>query len=191
MVGVAFVLGVLSLPPVHWSLLGCIRGEPFYRGRPASYWRADIMACEPHMGFVCFLVDGSRFPPQTLTVDWIRRLSRPTLLVLQWVQRWDVEKLGEFLDPPPPMQECDPSAVPVLMALLGDPDPNVRYFAVQKLANLGGAARPALPILRGMAGDRAEIAPAIELTPAPTVAAVVRDALRRIDPDTSTPETQP
>src|SRR5205823_12329398 len=34
--------GVLGLPGVHWRLIGWARGEPFYRGRPATYWSAVL-----------------------------------------------------------------------------------------------------------------------------------------------------
>src|SRR5437667_138733 len=36
------LLGVLALPAVHWRLIGWWRGEPFYQGRPASYWAAEL-----------------------------------------------------------------------------------------------------------------------------------------------------
>src|SRR4051812_26669562 len=43
----AAVLLVLALPAVHWRLVGWARGEPFFDGRPASYWRREVARCEP------------------------------------------------------------------------------------------------------------------------------------------------
>src|SRR5437763_15710605 len=40
------LLGVLALPGVHWRLVGWWRGEPFYDGRPASYWSSAIADCQ-------------------------------------------------------------------------------------------------------------------------------------------------
>src|SRR5436309_11657235 len=39
-------LGVLALPGVHWRLYGWARGEPFYDGRPTSYWRGLVIRGE-------------------------------------------------------------------------------------------------------------------------------------------------
>ena len=36
------LVGVLALPGVQWRLIGWAKGEPFYRGRPASYFARDI-----------------------------------------------------------------------------------------------------------------------------------------------------
>src|SRR5262245_47664061 len=41
-VGTLAVLGLLASPAVYWRVCGWARGEPFWRGRPASYWREQI-----------------------------------------------------------------------------------------------------------------------------------------------------
>jgi hypothetical protein len=41
-------VGVLALPGVHWRLIGWWRGEPFWRGRPASFYARSIRSWYPH-----------------------------------------------------------------------------------------------------------------------------------------------
>ena len=36
---VVAMAAVLAVPAVHWRLVGWARGEPFFGGRPASWWR--------------------------------------------------------------------------------------------------------------------------------------------------------
>jgi hypothetical protein len=43
-------IGLLALPAVHWPLLGWLRGEAFYRGRPTSYWQREVARLEPYCG---------------------------------------------------------------------------------------------------------------------------------------------
>jgi hypothetical protein len=42
LLALAAVLGTLAMPGVHWRLIGWVRGEPFWRGRPASYYADRI-----------------------------------------------------------------------------------------------------------------------------------------------------
>jgi hypothetical protein len=35
-----------SLPPVYWRVVGWAKGEPFYRGRPTSWWRNECREYE-------------------------------------------------------------------------------------------------------------------------------------------------
>jgi hypothetical protein len=36
--------GLFSLPAVYWRVIGRVKGEAFYKGRPTSYWRDAILA---------------------------------------------------------------------------------------------------------------------------------------------------
>ena len=36
------VLAIFSLPPVYWRVVGWVKGEAFYQGRPTSYWAGRI-----------------------------------------------------------------------------------------------------------------------------------------------------
>jgi hypothetical protein len=149
---------VLLHPAVHWRLYGWERGEPFWRGRPACYWREqigrlDISASDQGMFQLwtgCFeLCYGRPLPgtPVERALDWF---ERTTGLALPSGPR-ALTKVGPG----------DPAAVPVLVALLGDPDPRVRAYAADELGVLGvnyPATRAAvLPALRRVLGDRGEL----------------------------------
>src|SRR6266511_3969450 len=34
---------VLYVPALHWGLIGLVRRESFFHGRPTSYWRLELM----------------------------------------------------------------------------------------------------------------------------------------------------
>ena len=42
MLTVLVAVAILSLPPVHWRLIGWVKGEAYYQGRPTSYWDGEI-----------------------------------------------------------------------------------------------------------------------------------------------------
>jgi hypothetical protein len=184
LLALAALAGAVAVPAVHWRLIGWAKWEPFYRSRPASYWRAEIAACD-----VTSLV-GPRWenlpspvPPPPLP----GLLERVMIRVRLWLAvqlNWPLRLPLPFATP---LSDADPSAVPVLMTLLPDPEPKVRYYAVKTLGSLGATARPALPALRGMVKDRAEVYPRI------TVADTVPVALYRIDtpPVTASPPGRP
>jgi hypothetical protein len=65
--------------------------------------------------------------------------------------------------------------VRVLLALLDDTDPKVRYFAAQRLGWLEAAAAPALPALRAAVGDGAEVMDGL------TVGDAAAETVRRIE----------
>jgi hypothetical protein len=153
----AALLFVLALPGVHWRLYGWCRGEPFYRGRPSSYWRSAIAACEIRWSFFSLATSGGDrglLPP---VQDMI---LIPRLDPVERFRQWLAENLNQpnlAAKPVAPFVECDASAVPVLIALLGDRDPQVRCFAAQTLGSLNGDAREAVPALRDLASDRTHV----------------------------------
>jgi HEAT repeat len=156
-------LVVLALPPVHWRLYGWARGEPFYQGRPASYWSAEIAACEAgELKIVCgttVVCEPDRGPTMLLIV-------RPSLLdrTRQRVAiKLDLPRLAGNLDNRWQLTDGDSAALPVLAALLADPAPQVRYYAVQCITNLHEAGRPALPNLQALAGDKGEVFPGMSV----------------------------
>jgi hypothetical protein len=113
-------------------LYGRLRGEAFYRGRPTSYWKAE-------------LIDGQV------------SCAGPYADVPHWVQRapsgW-AELIGRTTGSTPlswpdvtPLLQRDPAAAPVLIDLLHDGDPGVRLFAAFVLENLGEQANVAAPAL--------------------------------------------
>ena len=80
------LLGVLALPGVHWRLIGWWRGEPFYQGRPASYYAACLRT---HFG-----IPG---PAEA----WVRAHAGDSVADVYW-HRSD------------PLRDADAAAVPVL-----------------------------------------------------------------------------
>lgn len=62
----AFVLlllagGTLSLPAVHWRLIGWWRGEAFYQGRPTSWWARQLKRDEPQLPPILnYIADGQQ-----------------------------------------------------------------------------------------------------------------------------------
>src|SRR5262245_19135186 len=126
----------LSLPPVHWRLIGWCCGEAFYAGRPVSFHRplCDV-SLGPRPG-CCSVCDPD---------DWPR-------------VRWFFgDRAAEWLRPGPnPLFQGDPAAVPVLLALLRDPDWEIRIAAADCLARVAPAAKACLPLLHSYQAKCAE-----------------------------------
>src|SRR5437763_129674 len=107
------LVGVLALPSVHWRLIGWWRGEPFWRGRPASWYAGRIRNA------YTILPNGETLP----------RLGTPPE---SWVrQHWSDAAADVVWGGPPPFpsdgdERPDIDALPVLIALMGDPDTRVR-----------------------------------------------------------------
>jgi hypothetical protein len=119
---------VLALPPAHWRLIGSWRGEPFYNGRPASFYR-PLVHVENLPKLVCL---GPLVPD-----EWPVIRSVFGDQIADWLQG-DRRQLFNR----------DPAAVPMLTALLRDPDWDVRLAAMWWLGHIEPAAEPALPGLR-------------------------------------------
>jgi hypothetical protein len=97
---IALLAAVLMHPLVYWPLVGRLRGEPFWRGRPASSAAARIPA---------------RHRPATRAGRWIRN----------HLPRWWMSILEGDGD----LAFDDPGAVPVLRARLRHPDRAVSWAA--------------------------------------------------------------
>lgn len=124
------LLGAAALaliPDARWRVVGWVRGESFYAGRPTRYW-SERVAAWMHPGS-----DGTPADGQERT-DPLRLLDRR----------------GEVA--PPFGQPPDPAAVPVLRELLRDEDRQVCLFACQALARLGPQAEPAVAALANLLG---------------------------------------
>jgi hypothetical protein len=128
------LLGVLALPGVHWRLVGWWRGEPVYRGRPASFYADTIRSCFPYGSLLVART-------QTPSEQWVRRFLPDCAADLVW-------------GGPPPFEEPpDASAVPVLLALMADADPAVRYRAVWAVDITVDPPPSVVPALVGMLDD--------------------------------------
>jgi hypothetical protein len=174
---VAF-LGALALPGVHWRLTGWVKGEPFYQGRPATYWRDAVARCEVYevciTGDIVFPVDEPRGPKM--------HFGRKPNVMERSAQFLENVRDGWWgwydFDVPPFPHNPGAEAIPVLTVLLADPEPKVRYFAADllwryKREELG----PAFPALRRLRSDGAPV------SATQSVKDAVRRSLRTIDPD--------
>jgi hypothetical protein len=158
--------GVLTLPGVHWPVIGWARGEPFYRARPASYWASELRH--------------ARFGEGTESV-MRSSVCRPAGPFPRFL-----ELLGcpiELEDMPRdrlPYTRGDSAAIAVLTHLLDHGDPYVQFMAVWGLKEAGPPAWPAIPKLVRLA-DRSAWR---EGMLAVSLADLARQALRHIDPET-------
>lgn len=124
------VVLLVPLASAALEIASCVRaflsGEAFFNGRPTSYWSRELSH------WFTLPVSGAN---QTFTGIWLR-----------WPTRWEgwCNELGigellshrsaELWQDGFPLSEGDLSAVPVLLQLLPDPDPNIRCIAVLGLA---------------------------------------------------------
>jgi hypothetical protein len=161
---VAAALVVLTLPAVRWPLVGKWRGEPFYEGRPVSYWSAAVEPLSSHYKLFGPAAEIECYAPDCLFPALRRRLGLvvPTRLLAD----------GEV-----PLGQGDPAAVPVLRALLREPDEQAQGYAAWALARVGPAAADAVPELRELAGRK----------PRDFLASMGQSALRYIEAGTPAP----
>jgi hypothetical protein len=100
------LLGVLALPGVHWRLIGWAKGEPFYQGRPASYWASE---CQHYIVIGTWEAGATR--------RYTYRIEGPKFL---WWVKWRLGYKPSFrkiaaVDEP--FAQADSTAVPFLKAL--------------------------------------------------------------------------
>lgn len=113
----ALLAAALLFPPSRYVLFGLLRREPFYRGRPASYWSAEIQA-------------------------WKHRVDRPPRGI-----DYLADYLPFGVKSKPDVLAGGPAAVPVLVRLLHSEDVGVRGEAAAALGNLGLMGEAAIPEL--------------------------------------------
>jgi hypothetical protein len=166
---------VLIVFGVHWQLYGWIMGEPFWQGRPLSYWRheldgfAILVSDFGSNGQSCYLLPdddncglswNDRLPLGGYRVDYVwpsgsfmkERVARVARCVgLRW--RPDSHEPAKFGN--------DPRSFPLLVALLSDPLPKIRGFAANELGQIAICHPEFSPnitgILHAAASDTAEL----------------------------------
>jgi hypothetical protein len=154
---------VLALPVCHWGLIGLLKRESFYNGRPTSYWSQQIRAyCEfrfsdqPKAKITLWFEDfkyllGLPVPaaPPLCLGPVERDNCRAELMVLRQVAAERGSRLEKFIVLQFVNSEFgDPAAVPVLIELLRDADEFVRLYATRLLGTISPAASSAVPELR-------------------------------------------
>jgi HEAT repeat protein len=142
------VLGTLGIPAVHWRLYGWIRREPFYQGRPASYFAAEIKR---------FFVAPGEGRPASSAEEWGRVHLPPRVAYALWgdvlppfdIGGWKISGMEVVMIHYPPAP--DPDSLPVLLALAGDSDARVQWCAAACLLHFEGkGVEPAVPSLMRM-----------------------------------------
>src|SRR5262245_37906529 len=194
--GFALVVA-FAFPGVRWPLLGWIRGEPFWRGMPASYYAARLRAATQEY-------DGTALAPRDSgpVETWVRQNLLSGVADAVWGgpapfyaehERPDAAAIPVpavmMTQTEPRVRKCAAESsqvlrqqaaplVPELVTLLDDPDRGVREMAALALGSVGPAARPAIPRLTQMAGNNW------------SSASTAANAIRRIDPTAAKPATR-
>src|SRR3954469_2655532 len=125
--GLALLLAFLA-PPSRECLIGLLRNEAFFDGKPTSYW--------------------SKCLGEALGKEFVRYLDHPSGLPVfppaapSRTQSF-LERIFPFLQDrprkPKSILEGDERSIPVLVQLLRDPEPRVRTVAAVRLAALAPA----------------------------------------------------
>jgi hypothetical protein len=136
------VLAVVVFPASRWRIIGWVKGEAFYDGRPTSYWSERIKARH------------------------VRHDERSKLILAKanntysWTRLWSdlTGRDTEDLSDPLCTQEsaypfADTAAVPVMIELLGDPESQVRIYTCHALVTVEGSNKAAIPALVLMLGS--------------------------------------
>jgi hypothetical protein len=192
---IAVLAGVMLHPAVYWPLVGRLRGEPFWRGRPDSYYAARIRAryalgpdgslhtrpeigaeawARAHLpGRLAVAIWGDANPRPEDSVWWGKDDVGPEALPMlrALARRPDAAVSGRAVAAMVPLGPQAAPAVPELVAVLDSADPDARCSAALLLGQAGPVAGPAVPRLRGLAEDPAEY---------PSIRSYARRALQRI-----------
>lgn len=136
----AGVILVLYLTPLRFIILGALRGEALYDGKPACYWEHELAGDEGSVAAYQELEQGRSAAVPVLAATL--KSDTPK------VRRAAASILARF------GAEARP-AVPDLGACLADPDEITREGAAIALGLIGPEAREAVPALREAQQDSA------------------------------------
>jgi hypothetical protein len=121
---ISFVCIFALLPVLAWFeptyvVRGWLRGEAFYQGRPASYWRREL-----ECGGRTILVTRTRDGSEERTDRW---MIGPSFMDGYFPRAWQQGYI--IVDDFPAILSFDPARREVLQELLNDPTPNIRALA--------------------------------------------------------------
>jgi hypothetical protein len=161
---------VWAIPACRYRIVGTLRREPFYQGMPASYWRDRFLQFEayderkkwewevagsPRQPFLSRLRDSleEMFPAIASPEVELPQLhdpgAIPVLIVLLLDEDPVVSSRGEGA-----LMVIGEPAVPALLKLLQDGNPNVRLTAILTLNSVTDySAEGAIPALRQLTRD--------------------------------------
>lgn len=133
-----FLVGAgLLYPPLKWRLIGWMRGEAFYQGRPTSYWRQKIQQYQ----------HSTMEERQASHDHWMRKVEELVGLPSNDLFKHPYTELNN------PAAVDNPAGVSVLVQLLQDSDPHIRGTAALEIANYSPPTGPAVPILIDLLED--------------------------------------
>jgi hypothetical protein len=138
---VLVAIATLLHPAAYWPILGWLRGEAFYKGRPTTHWSQEIERWyqgTDHKALRMYRGDLPQPPPPVTTFEHIKAFSG------YWPQPQRRH----------PLPQNDALLVPVLRQLLKDQNLMVRVQAMATLWELGPDARPAWPELIEALNDK-------------------------------------
>lgn len=121
-----------AFPGSRWPILGWVKGESFYRGRPTSYWRAELQQWSERFYFNAdghggFLETRGWYRQPLPEGFWLNKFP--------WVNRAVAsDKL--------PLMQGEVEAAQVLADLLADADWQNKRIATLGLGKIGPAAKP-------------------------------------------------
>jgi hypothetical protein len=177
---------VLAVPTSRFAIVGWLRNDSWYEGRPTSYWRYELGAWH----FVDYGIFGAKGYPGSRMVflerepSWWEELLRKVPDSDHYISPKSQEKLA--------LLNGDAAALPVLTELLKDRDTTIRIIAVMGLYEIGKDAKPAAGALVEIAGEK--LSPADEANPDSEKHRLRRQAfgaLSRIDPELHNKVRQP
>ena len=111
-------------PSVQWRLIGWVRGEAFFQGRPTSFWKRECRQWEHRLdenyGMSC-----------VVPWVWVRNPTELEQRIGQWTGRPAAKTAGKM-----PLLEGGPLAVPVIVELTGEDDRSVVHVALCGVAGI-------------------------------------------------------
>jgi HEAT repeat protein len=156
--------------PTH-SVRGWVRGEPFYQGRPASYWEEGLIDPEPKeqmripqelesgkaaaVPVLVYLLGSRHEPVRTSAAGILTKLGPPAADAVPAL-------LTRFNDDPDPtvraisaqaLGAIKPTDPAVIKAFIGKLHTDDRDFVIRPLSNAAADARAAIPDLIEIARD--------------------------------------
>ena len=129
-IAVAVAGAAILLDPTH-TLKGWLRGEPFYEGRPGSYWRKAIVSQDPaEQSKAEQAIRAGRAAAAPLLAEMLRGPAGNDWSAAQ--VRWKSAELLGAIGPP-----ARPHAELALIDALDDEDPHVRKVVAQAIESVG------------------------------------------------------
>jgi hypothetical protein len=146
-----FVAASFMLPAVRWRVIGWVKGEAFYEGRPTSYWANEIDEWLTFQALGQSASWSERFF-KAVGLDYQRRRPEPVVL-------GPLFELSKHDGPARDLyRPINAAAIPVLVDLLKDRRESVRQKAVSAFFFASDQGDPAIRVaVIAALGDESEL----------------------------------